>query len=602
MEEQESIEDINAIMEAMSAPLKETATVKKKPVEGKTGKGVRKTDVALDQNCIQRAERFILQSYLILPKVDCFVLFLKNVASREKIRDYLKNEMSENRHNLEFWIDANSMREKYISNNDVKYLRAEASRIRDKYCNDSTKFAIIMSNLCRNRVMQCLEPGESVDHILSAFKAGQDEILYLLTTTAYSGFLQSKYFTIWRCQERGLASAIALSYVISFTDFYRYDMKSVTLAKDEEKNSVSSSIPKIESKLMRTKKYEGVFVDVNDENVYNSEAIDAYKLMNVNQVHSIINGESQWLIIFLAAIERMPMGITLHSHCASKGEFVARNVDDKYPCIYANQYMETLLGLPRKEILGKSMFLGCHNLEIANRCVCASGKGSDDEKDSAAAIMSASSVKSNNNTASRQPSLSKTWNQILATQATVYYPANKKDTRYFLEHINSGKASVVNTVIINPTKEEIYENALGSHSVSNSHSDVRAFKCETESSIDNTPEKGLFHPSLNPPPGENRTIKDPSVSNATAEDDKSATQESKSRNTICSPGMNTGKQMIMGAKPITAQGKPDALLYHICVSYEVSGADVECFVNVAHWYQAFLCFCVYTFCMIDIYR
>jgi len=90
--------------------------------------------------------------------------------------------------------------------------------------------------------------------------------------------------------------------------------------------------------------------DLNDMN--RSRADNAYKSLSSMaplELLNLMNSGSQWLVMFLAGIEAVPLCVSLHSPEYYRGSKIA------FPYFYANKYHESVFNIDRNDLVGESI-------------------------------------------------------------------------------------------------------------------------------------------------------------------------------------------------------------------------------------------------------
>lgn len=178
-------------------------------------KDMRREEIAQDHVSIQKAERFILQVYYIVDKNIAMMSLLDYEPALEKFNEYIAFEASNCAFTMQFW---HALRHLEHQRTDEAMFKLAKNLSNCFFCEPGDGNRVLVSNFAKQSVLNATKKDVLVvKEVLAAFRLTHTELIAFLANL-YTKFLQSKYYTSWRCQERGHAAGLALQYVLKYSD------------------------------------------------------------------------------------------------------------------------------------------------------------------------------------------------------------------------------------------------------------------------------------------------------------------------------------------------------------------------------------------------
>jgi len=379
-------------------------------------KDIRREEIAQDHANIQRAERFILQVYYIVDKNVAMTSLLEYEPALEKFNEYITYEANNCAFTLQFW---HSLRHLEHQQTDIAVFRLAKNLTKCYFTDPGEGNRVLVSNFAKQSVINVVKKEELVMlEVLEAFKLVHTELVAFLSNL-YTKFLQSKYYTSWRCQERGHAAGLALQYVLKYADTPtepritkglnsriekpkpqlkiqvedvemqsfstdnqspncnspegdRFPMPKTSIrAFDPHSTSISSNASEKsrqkdgDTVTNRIRNMASVMQEEDDHSwTQNSVALvpktedlanAAFQSMELSKLSKLISCESRWLIILLAGMENIPLSFSLHAASTSKLGGRKGAMSVQFPYLYANRFHERMGDVHRRLIKNKPM-------------------------------------------------------------------------------------------------------------------------------------------------------------------------------------------------------------------------------------------------------
>ena len=343
-------------------------------------KDLRREEISQDHASIQKAERFLLQIYYFVDKYTALLSLLDYEPALEKFEEYIAYEANNTATTVEFWQSLRTLETKQTEQELFRMGRNLCSFYLENNTGGASR-RVVISNFAKQSIIQAMsKPDMTAKDLVDAYNKAMAE-LHTFMSNLYAKFLQSKYYTAWRCQERGHASGLALEYVLQFAESRRRPKTKAAPAPGVAL-SISASADNFgstggdyfgSSEASPPKGTSNKF----DENTHSwsicppqgtalPKSVDlantAFHSLDVSTLSNLISSDSRWLIIMLAGMENIPLSFSLHS---------ALKEDDKvqrvhFPYIYANRYHE-IMGTVRRRVLRHQpmhyLFENCQEIE-----------------------------------------------------------------------------------------------------------------------------------------------------------------------------------------------------------------------------------------------
>ena len=183
--------------------------------ERKEEKTMRRGEIAQDHLSIQKAERFIMQVYYLISKVDAMVSVLNYAPALRKFEQFVAYEASNCSTTLALWIETRKFDHKLGEQESMELARVLYDNFLDDAALGDSHVRVMLPSWCKRKIMILLSKKPCVyADLMAAFADIDTELLNVLGNVQFPKFLESKYYTSWRCQERGHASGLALEYVL----------------------------------------------------------------------------------------------------------------------------------------------------------------------------------------------------------------------------------------------------------------------------------------------------------------------------------------------------------------------------------------------------
>lgn len=288
---------------------------------------------------LRTVSTFMLSAYACCSRVEAVWLLLSSDSGLKHFTNFVASERATDY--LDLFLELNSI--KAMARPTVYNLQQQMLHIAEEYiAANSHSYIIISCGLKRD--IEGIFSKEidnlplPVAHILDTIEKLRGEMVALMARDQFSRFLSSKFYKNWRANERGFATAS--------TKENSKDVIQDYISSGKEKHSVSSLKPTTS---------EVFHLDKNV--VPDDPTIRAFANVDNAALEHILRHAS-WLSALISGVEVLPIAFLL-CKVSIKG-----NVQ-RFPLVYANKYVEKMIGFRRKTLIGKSYdeFLRCAETE-----------------------------------------------------------------------------------------------------------------------------------------------------------------------------------------------------------------------------------------------
>lgn len=289
---------------------------------------------------LRTVSTFMLSAYACSSRVEAVWLLLSSDSGLKHFTNFVASERATDY--LDLFLELNAI--KTMSKPTVYNMQQQILHIAEEYIHaNSHSYIIISSGLKRDiegifsqNVDNLAEP---LAHILEIIEKLRGEMVTLMARDQFSRFLTSRFYKNWRANERGFATA-------STKENSKDVIQDYISAGSRDKLSAGSS------KVTTSEMFQ-----LEKNVVPEDPTIRAFANVDNAALENILRHAS-WLSALISAVEVLPISFLL---C----KVVTKNGVKRFPLVYANKYVERMVGFRRKTLIGKSYdeFLRCAETE-----------------------------------------------------------------------------------------------------------------------------------------------------------------------------------------------------------------------------------------------
>jgi PAS domain S-box-containing protein len=265
-------------------------------------------------------ERFVLNSYAAMNRMDSMGAILGSSRARNAFKLFVMSEKSDEALNLYLGVG------KINAGKDLKpeSLGADVANLFSLFIKEGCEMQVVVSTGVYKEVEAFLNVDKSAPTYTKMAKdileCIESEAIFVMARDQFQRFILSKYYKQWRATEASFALAQSGTYAdLALNGTAQGGAQPVHTPGGRKRSEV---------------------------------ALKAFNSGDMSEISKILSMEA-WLAVLLAAIEAVPLAFCIAS--AEKRGF---------PLVYVNRQFESLTGYPRAECLGKNCkFLQCEATE-----------------------------------------------------------------------------------------------------------------------------------------------------------------------------------------------------------------------------------------------
>lgn len=283
----------------------------------------------------------MLSAYSCCSRVEAVWLLLSSDSGLKHFTNFVASERATDY--LDLFLELNAIKAR--SKPTVYNMQQQMLNIVDEYINVNSHSYIILPSGLKREIESIFSPdidnlADPVVHILEVIEKLRGEMVGIMARDQFSRFLSSKFYKNWRANERGFATASTKEN-----------------SKDVIKDYISSDVLDSRKSANSAKVTTSEMFHLEKNVVPEDPTIRAFANVDNSALEHILRHAS-WLSALISAVEVLPISFLL-CKVSRKGN------NQRFPLVYANKYVEKMLGFRRKMLIGKTCdeFLRCAETE-----------------------------------------------------------------------------------------------------------------------------------------------------------------------------------------------------------------------------------------------
>jgi PAS domain S-box-containing protein len=289
---------------------------------------------------LQDVERFVLNSYASMNRVDSMSVILSSERARKAFKQFVIFERADEVMNLYLGVGKITS----ISDPDISTLGGDIDNLFTLFIENETAMQVFVSKGLYDELLVFIgSDKKDEDYMAKAqeiLESIESETVFIMARDQFNRFILSKYYKQWRATEA--------SHAIAQTAL---DAEKETMIQNELEKKVAKSKNDNKTISLRSKNKKAKLVRRPSE-----ISVRAFSSGDRNEIGKLLGSES-WLAALLAAVEALPLAFSLST---------ARRDRRGFPLMYVNKHFEKLTGYDRADVLGRNCkFLQCPESEKA---------------------------------------------------------------------------------------------------------------------------------------------------------------------------------------------------------------------------------------------
>jgi len=267
-------------------------------------------------------ERFVLNSYAAMNRMDSMAAILSSSRSRSAFKQFVTAEKSDEAFNLYLGVGRINALDKAV----VENVKSDIENLHSLFIKTGCDMQVVVTANCVTEVEKFMAIDATknaagyLDMASQILNIIRNEAIFVMARDQFQRFILSKYYKQWRATEASFALAQSGTYA------------ELLMSNAGAAEPVATPGSRKRSEM----------------------ALKAFNSSDMTEISKILSMEA-WLAVLLAAIEAVPLSFCIAS--ADKARM-------GFPTIYVNRQFELLTGYPRAEVLGKNCkFLQCSQTE-----------------------------------------------------------------------------------------------------------------------------------------------------------------------------------------------------------------------------------------------
>jgi PAS domain S-box-containing protein len=304
---------------------------------GGSSRGERREREYARHALLQDVERFVLNSYASMNRVDSMSVILSSERARKAFKQFVIFERADEV--MKLYLGVGKIEQ--MASPTVEAMASDIDNIFTLFIENETAMQVFVSKGLYDELLAFISSDKTdVDYMAKArdiLESIESETVFIMARDQFNRFILSKYYKQWRATES--SHAIAQTALDA--------EKESLLNKNIDKNKKSESTISLRKKKKPVRRPSEI-------------SVRAFSSGDKNEISKLLGSES-WLAALLAAVEALPLAFSLST---------ARRDRRGFPLMYVNKHFEKLTGYDRADVLGRNCkFLQCPESEKAQTTI-----------------------------------------------------------------------------------------------------------------------------------------------------------------------------------------------------------------------------------------
>lgn len=302
---------------------------------GGSSRGERREREYARHALLQDVERFVLNSYASMNRVDSMSVILSAERARRAFKLFVIFERADEVMNLYLGVG------KIVSMADPspQCMASDISNLFTLFIETETAMQVFVSKGLYEELVNFIASDiDDKDYMKKAkelLDSIESETVFIMARDQFNRFIVSKYYKQWRATE----SSHAIAQTVM-------DSEAASVMRRENEKKKAAEVKNDRSNNAKKKKKKS-----SDE-----ISVRAFSSADRNEMAKLL-GTENWLAALLAAVEALPLAFSLTTASRDRRGF---------PLMYVNKQFEKLTGYSRSDVLGRNCkFLQCPESEKA---------------------------------------------------------------------------------------------------------------------------------------------------------------------------------------------------------------------------------------------
>lgn len=304
---------------------------------GGSSRGERREREYARHALLQDVERFVLNSYASMNRVDSMSVILSSDRARKAFKQFVIFERADEVMNLYLGVGKITQ----IVDPTAESMASDIDNIFTLFIQNETAMQVFVSKGLYEELLIFIASDKSEKDYLEKAKeileSIESETVFIMARDQFNRFILSKYYKQWRATES--SHAIAQTAMDAET--------AVSVRKDSDRRKLLEAKGDKNASQKKKKKAVRRASEISVRAFSSGDKCEIGKLL----------GSENWLAALLAAVEALPLAFSLST---------ARRDRRGFPLMYVNKHFEKLTGYSRSDVLGRNCkFLQCPESEKA---------------------------------------------------------------------------------------------------------------------------------------------------------------------------------------------------------------------------------------------
>ena len=281
---------------------------------------------------LQDVERFVLNSYASMNRVDSMSVILATERARKAFKQFVIFERADEVMNLYLGVGKIAL----MVDPTVEAMASDIDNIFTLFIENETAMQVFVSKGLYDELLGFIASDKTdkdyMEKAREILESIESETVFIMARDQFNRFILSKYYKQWRATE----SSHAIAQTVMDAEKDLAEKKKLT----DDKTERSTSLRKKKKMVKRPS-------EISVRDFSSGDKFEIAKLL----------GSESWLAALLAAVEALPLAFSLST---------ARRDRRGFPLMYVNKHFEKLTGYQRSDVLGRNCkFLQCPESEKA---------------------------------------------------------------------------------------------------------------------------------------------------------------------------------------------------------------------------------------------
>ena len=281
---------------------------------------------------LQDVERFVLNSYASMNRVDSMSVILATERARKAFKQFVIFERADEVMNLYLGVGKIAL----MVDPTVEAMASDIDNIFTLFIENETAMQVFVSKGLYDELLSFIASDKTdkdyMEKAREILESIESETVFIMARDQFNRFILSKYYKQWRATE----SSHAIAQTVMDAEKDLAEKKKLT----DDKTERSTSLRKKKKMVKRPSEI----------------SVRAFSSGDKFEIAKLLGSES-WLAALLAAVEALPLAFSLST---------ARRDRRGFPLMYVNKHFEKLTGYQRSDVLGRNCkFLQCPESEKA---------------------------------------------------------------------------------------------------------------------------------------------------------------------------------------------------------------------------------------------